>query len=126
MRISIEKTEDRGIFFSWEAASGADLYRVYWTDKLTKTAGFLLIGETPQNRFFLNKSPHAPYGVYVEALDGGRAIDRSPVLWTPVTRTFHEQREKLNRGLVAIQRPTAFSFPGGCSWRKRTDIPKPA
>ena len=113
MRIDIKQVTGQGIDIAWEPAPGADAYRVYWTDKKTKTAEYRLAGETRQCGFLFKKSPHVPYGVYVEALSGGRVTDRSPVIHTPITKKLHEQREKLNRGLTAIQRPDGIFV----SWR---------
>lgn len=113
LRINIKQVTDQGIEIAWEPVPGADAYRVYWTDKHTKTAEYRLTGETGQCGFLLKKSPHVPYGVYVEALSGGQVIDRSPVIHTPITRKLHEQREKLGRGLTAIRRPDGMFV----SWR---------
>ena len=113
LRIEIRRVTGQGIEIAWEPVSNADAYRVYWTDKHTKTAEYRAAGETRQCGFQLKKSPHAPYGVYVEALSGGRVIARSPIVHTPITRTLHEQREKLNRGLAAIKRQDGIFV----SWR---------
>ena len=97
----------------WAPVSGAEAYRAYWTDKHAKTAEFFLFAETRQCGVRLMKSPHVPYGVYAESLAGGKVIERSAVLWTPVTKTLREQREKLNRGLTAIRRADGVFI----SWR---------
>ena len=113
LRIDIKQVTDQGIEIAWKPVPGADAYRVYWTDKHTKTAEFRLLGETGQCGYQLNKTPHVSYGVYVEAVSGGRVIDRSPAIHTPITRKFREQREKLDRGLIAIRRPDGMFV----SWR---------
>lgn len=113
MRIEIKSAACSGIFLGWETVPGADRYRIYWTDKHTKTAEYRLIGETSNCCCQLKKSPHASYGVYVEALSVGQVTDRSPIIHTPITKVMHEQREKLGRGLTAIQRPDGIFV----SWR---------
>ena len=86
MRIEIEAVHHGSVDFRWEPVSGADAYRVYWTDKHTKTAAYRLAGETRQYRFTLNRSPHASYRVYAEALSDGQVIEASPVLDTPIKK----------------------------------------
>ncbi len=113
MRIEIKAVLDQEILLAWEPVPGADAYRVYWTDKRAKTAEFRMMGETGQCSFRLKKSPHMSYGVYAEALSGGRVIGRSPAVHTPVLKTPREQREKLNRGLTAVCRPDGIFV----SWR---------
>ena len=113
MRIKIKETFNSGITLAWEMVPGADMYRIFWTDKHTKTAGYRLIGETQESCFQFKKSPHVSYGVYVEALSGGKVTDRSPIIHTPIAKVMHEQREKLGRGLTAVQRPDGIFV----SWR---------
>ena len=113
MQIRIQELADAFVAVTWEAAKDVDIYRVYWADRNHPNMTFKKIGETKEPSFCLKKATHIPHYLYVEAVAGGTVTERSEVLKTPVKKGFHEQLEKLSRGLVAICREDGVFV----SWR---------
>ncbi|HCR40815.1 MAG TPA: rhamnogalacturonan lyase, partial [Lachnospiraceae bacterium] len=101
--LRVEKLEDEYLIIAWESPKKADCYRVYWADKDTLTMKYKMVGETKECRFLLKKATHVPHYFKVAAVCHGVEQEASPVLKTPIKKVFHEQLEKLNRGLVAIK-----------------------
>ena len=101
--LRVEKLEDEYLIIAWEDQEGADCYHVYWADKDTLTMKYKMVGETKECRFLLKKATHVPHYFKVAAVCHGVEQEASPVLKTPIKKVFHEQLEKLNRGLVAIK-----------------------
>ncbi|MDE7298408.1 MAG: rhamnogalacturonan lyase [Lachnospiraceae bacterium] len=52
--------------------------------------------------FTLKKATHIPHYLRAEAWQNGKKLCESSLLKTPVKKVWHEQLEKLNRGLIAI------------------------
>ncbi len=117
IQISIEKTEDMEISISWNEIEGADSYHVYWSDRETKDMVYKLVADTEETSFSLKRSSHIPHYFKVAAVIGGKEQACSDVMASPVKRKLHPQREKLNRGLIAVKAKTGI-FLG---WRLMAD-----
>ncbi len=102
MEIRLDKAEDKEIFFSWDAVSGADSYRLLWKDRKRESMRFKPLEETGALSGVLKKMPRIPYYVKVQAFKDGEVLAESPVIKTPVERVLSEQLESLKRGLVAV------------------------
>lgn len=103
MELKIKQLEDDFVTLNWEADGEADCYRIYWADRDTPDMRYLLMAETTENEYTLQKATHIPHYLRLAAVQDGRERESSPVLRTPVKKVFHEQLETLNRGLVAIR-----------------------
>ncbi|MBE5876060.1 MAG: rhamnogalacturonan lyase [Lachnospiraceae bacterium] len=101
MRIK-EITEDK-VVITWNQEEDADSYRVYWADADTPTMKYRLMEETKENSYILKRATHVPHFLKVSSVKNGAESVCSDVLQTPVKKVFHEQLEKLSRGLVAIK-----------------------
>lgn len=117
MRVSVAGTKENKVDLTWDIVENARAYRVYWTDRYSRTAVFKLLDETAETRCALQRSPHVPYWVYVEALGDKGTIEKSEIVKTPVTRTLRPQLEKLGRGLAAVSREDGVFV----SWRLFAD-----
>lgn len=97
-----EITEDK-VVITWNQEEDADSYRVYWADADTPTMKYRLMEETKENSYILKRATHVPHFLKVSSVKNGAESVCSDVLQTPVKKVFHEQLEKLSRGLVAIK-----------------------
>lgn len=102
MKLNILELADDYVVIGWEPVPGAETYRVRWADRNTPGMAYKCLAETNRTQYRLNKATHIPHYLFVEALAGGRALEKSEVLKTPVKKVFHPQLEKLNRGLIAV------------------------
>lgn len=111
--MQIKEITDEKVVIVWDEEEGAESYRVYWADADTPTMKYRFMEETTQNRYELKKATHVPHFLKVSAVKNGEETACSEVLKTPVKKVFHEQLEKLNRGLVAIKAANGIFI----SWR---------
>lgn len=102
MKLCVKEVRDDEIDLSWERVSGAEEYRVYWSDRYTPDMAYRCVAVTEETRFSLRKATHIPHYLRVEAWRDGEKTEESPVLKTPVRKVFREQLEQLNRGLIAV------------------------
>ncbi len=96
-----EVTESK-VTLSWEGGP-ADCYRIYWADADYPTMRYAFIGETKEPRYELNRSTHVPHFIKISAVKDGVEGELSQTYRTPVKKVFHEQLEKLSRGLIAVK-----------------------
>lgn len=98
-----KKIEDTQLSVQWQAEdSEGCTYRLYWSDRYSKTMEYKCVYEGKDTCFTLKKATHIPHYLKVEAWLNGEKQGESELLKTPVKKVFHEQLEKLNRGLIAI------------------------
>ena len=103
MQLNIEEINDAEIRLAWQAENCESCtYRLYWSDRYSETMEYKCIYEGTDTGFTLKKATHIPHYLKVEAWRDGELREKSPLLKTPVKKVFHEQLEKLNRGLIAI------------------------
>lgn len=102
MKLQVKDIRDEQVTISWKPVEKAEGYCVYWADADTPTMRYKLMTQTDKTEYTLKKATHVPHFFKVAAVTGGEEITRSEVLRTPVKKVFHEQLEKLSRGLVAI------------------------
>ena len=114
MKLNILELADDYVVIGWEPVPGAETYRVRWADRNTLGMAYKCLAETNRTQYRLNKATHIPHYLFVEALAGSRALEKSEVLKTPVKKVFHPQLEKLNRGLIAVPHRDGVVF---LSWR---------
>lgn len=113
VRLGINELDDRYVTIGWDAVDAAERYAVYWADKDIPTMKYKQMTITDACSYTLKKATHVPHYLKVAALKGGEEFACSDVLKTPVKKIFHEQLEKLNRGLVAIKKEDGMFI----SWR---------
>lgn len=99
------ETMEEGIGLSWETESRTEgvTYRLFWSDRWTEKMEYKCLAETAKTEFVLKKATHIPYYIYVEAWKDGTLVGKSEIVKTKVKKAFHEQLEKLSRGLIAIK-----------------------
>ncbi len=103
IQLRLEHIEDTQLGVRWQAEDGEGCtYRLYWSDRCSDTMEYKCIYEGTDTCYTLRKATHIPYYLKVEAWRGGKKQGTSELLKTPVKKVFHEQLEKLNRGLIAM------------------------
>lgn len=103
IRLNLNQIEDTQFSVQWQAEdSEGCTYRLYWSDRYSETMAYKCVYEGTDTGFTLKKATHIPHYLKVEAWRDGELRGESPLLKTPVKKVFHEQLEKLNRGLIAI------------------------
>ncbi|MCM1046575.1 MAG: rhamnogalacturonan lyase [Candidatus Gastranaerophilales bacterium] len=102
MELKIVTLEDGFVEIGWEAVSGADKYRVLWSDVDREGVKYCGMTVTKELSYTLRKATHVPHFIKVEALCGEKVTAQSGLLRTPVKKVFHRQLERLNRGLQAV------------------------
>ena len=105
MDIRLINVGDSSLEIGWDAVEGADLYAVYWSDRMLDAGRFRREGETRETAWVLHKASHIPHYLRVEALRDGEVISQSGIIRTPVKKAFYPEQEKLGRGLAAVRRP---------------------
>ena len=117
MKIWIQEICDDNVTIAWERVPEAEEYRVFWADRNHPTTKMKQLACIPGGKeefnFTLNKATHVPHYFRVKAVAGGACTQESEVLKTPVKKVFHEQLEKLGRGLAAVMTPEGVFV----SWR---------
>ncbi len=103
MQLNYGEINDTEIQLVWQDGDNEGCtYRLYWSDRYSDTMEYKCIYEGTDTSFTLKKVPHIPHYLKVEAWSGGVKLRESGLLKTPVKKAFHEQIEKLSRGLVAF------------------------
>ncbi|MCM1065279.1 MAG: rhamnogalacturonan lyase [Eubacterium sp.] len=102
IRLELEKVEDTRLGIRWQEEESGCTYRLYWSDRYSDAMEYKCVYEGTDTGFTLEKATHVPHYLKVEAWRGGEKRGESGLLKTPVKKVFHEQLEKLNRGLIAI------------------------
>ena len=113
----LKEIQDEWLVLAWDIYKGAEKYKIYWADKNTPTMKFKCIAEIKESEFKINKTTHVPHYFKITALVDGHEIAYSQVLQTPIKKVFHEQIEKLSRGLIAVKTPDGIFL----SWRLMID-----
>lgn len=115
--VQVLAIEDTSVTIGWDKFPEAETYRVYWADKDTQTMQYKMLGEVSEASFTLKKATHVPHYFKVAAVRNGEEIAIFPVLKTACKKVFHEQLEKLSRGLVAVKTEQGVFL----SWRLMLD-----
>lgn len=103
IQLKLEKVEDAQLSVQWQTDTEKGcIYRLYWSDRYSSTMEYKCVYEGTDMGFTLKKATHIPHYLKVEAWKDGEKQGESELLKTPVKKVFHEQLEKLNRGLIAI------------------------
>lgn len=103
MKLRVEQLAEEFVTVDWDAVPGAEGYRVYWADKDTPEMVYRLMEETKETRYTLRRATHVPHYLKAAPVVGGVEQACGEVLETPVGKVFHEQLEKIGRGLVAVK-----------------------
>ena len=103
MNATVKEVRNDCVEIAWEPAEEAEKYHVYWADKDISTMKYQLVGDTKECSFVLKKATHVPHYLKVAAVKDGTEYEMSNLVETPLKAVFHEQLEKLNRGLIAVK-----------------------
>lgn len=103
MNATVKEVRNDCVEIAWEPAKGAEKYHVYWADKDISTMKYQLVGDTKECSFVLKKATHVPHYLKVAAVKNETEYEMSNLVETPLKAVFHEQLEKLNRGLIAVK-----------------------
>lgn len=115
--VRIERVEDMAVTLSWTPVEQAESYHVYWSDRSTEGMVYKLVGDTTENVFVYRRSTHIPHYFKVAAVINGVEDGMSEIAMSEKKRILHPQREKLNRGLIAVKTRTGIFL----SWRLMAD-----
>lgn len=115
--LKVKELNDSNVIISWDKDEKADFYRIYWADKDIPTMKYKCVKETKSTEYQLDKSTHVPHFLKVASVINGVEQEVSNVLKTGIKKVFHEQREKLSRGLIAVKTNTGVFL----SWRLMID-----
>lgn len=113
MNVWLKEIEEDRIYLEWDNVEKADSYRIYWADKDTTTVKYQCIEETKNDEIELHMSTHRNHFFRVVPVCQGKETEPSNTLRTEVKKVFHEQLEKLSRGLIAAEVPEGIFL----SWR---------
>ena len=103
MNATVKEVRNDCVEIAWEPAEEAEKYHVYWADKDISTMKYQLVGDTKECSFVLKKATHVPHYLKVAAVKNETEYEMSNLVETPLKAVFHEQLEKLNRGLIAVK-----------------------
>ena len=117
LEVRIDRVEDMSVELSWDAVGEASGYHVYWSDRDTEHMVYKLVADTKETSWCLRRSTHIPHYFKVAAVVDGAETEMSAVTVSPAKRHMRPQREKLNRGLIAVKTKTGI-FLG---WRLLAD-----
>jgi hypothetical protein len=115
--LKVKALEDSYVVICWDKDEKAQSYRVYWADKNIPTMKFKCVKETTDTEYKLDKSTHVPHFFKIASVVNGEEVEITEVIKTDVKKIFHEQREKLSRGLIAVKTKTGVFL----SWRLMID-----
>lgn len=113
LELRIDHVTDRELALSWTPVEAAESYHVYWSDRNTEKMVYKLVADTKETTFVYKRSTHIPHYFKVAAVVGGEEKAVSDIAASEKKRSLHPQREKLNRGLVAVKTKTGIFL----SWR---------
>lgn len=113
MKIQLKDITDCSVTITWDCDKEGQMYRVFWSDRDSKTVQYKKMADTMGCSFTLYKSTHIPHYFKVARLNSGREEEWSNVYRSPVKKVFQEQREVLSRGLVAVKTKKGIFL----SWR---------
>ncbi len=102
LQLQVKEIADDYVTVAWKAQEKAEGYRVYWADADSPTMQYQYMAQVSENEYTLHKATHVPHYIKVSYMKNGKESPLSEVLKTPVHKVFHEQLEKLNRGLAAV------------------------
>ncbi|ABX40730.1 rhamnogalacturonan lyase [Lachnoclostridium phytofermentans] len=102
--LRIKDFDKEHVTIQWDGDPYANSYRIYWADKDTKGMKYKRLSETKETEYTLERSTHVAHYLKVASISGDQEVSISSVLKTPIGKTFHEQLEKLSRGLVVVKR----------------------
>ncbi len=102
LQLQVKELADDYVTVAWKAQEKAEGYRVYWADADSPTMQYQYMAQVSENEYTLHKTTHVPHYIKVSYMKNGKESPLSEVLKTPVHKVFHEQLEKLNRGLAAV------------------------
>nr|WP_288825025.1 SGNH/GDSL hydrolase family protein [uncultured Clostridium sp.] len=113
--IRTEEISNQEVTVSWDRLEGAEVYRVYWSDRDTELENYRFMEEMSADdtlRFTLYKSTHIPHYIRICAVKSDSTIYEE-VYVTSVHYIKREQLETLNRGLTAVRTKNGVFL----SWR---------
>jgi len=108
MNITIKELADDFVTIAWTKEEKSIKYRVLWADKNLPTTKFKIMAETVNTEYTLKKATHVPHYFKIISIKADGSEETSDILKTPVKKIFHEQLEKLNRGLIAVKAKTGI------------------
>ncbi|MBE5959875.1 MAG: rhamnogalacturonan lyase, partial [Lachnospiraceae bacterium] len=116
MQIRLTDINDASVTISWDQEPDALSYTVLFANKNTPKMKYKELATITDNQYTIPYATHIPY--YVKIRTNTAAGSRiSDVFRTPVHKVFHEQLEKLNRGLIAVKTSEGVFL----SWRLMLD-----
>ena len=105
--LKIDDVSEESVGLVWNRVENADCYTVYWADTNLPSTKFKKAGVTEKCSFTFKRATFAPWYFKVSATVGGVEGECSKVVHSPVKKIFHEQLEKLDRGLIAVKTNTS-------------------
>ncbi len=100
----VEELSEERIVLSWNAYPQVGInYKLYWSDRDTPDMQYRCIYCGNHTQFCYGRSTHIPHYFRLAIVDTAGKETFCGSLKTPIGRVFHEQLERLNRGLVAMR-----------------------
>lgn len=100
--LHIKYLEDTYLVLAWKPLENADSYRIYWADQNSERMQYQCIGTVRETEFVVQKSTHVPHFFKVSEVRNGVEGECTPAVRSDRKRVLHEQRERLNRGLIVV------------------------
>ena len=113
IQVKVKQLLDSSVKICLNPQVDLDYYRVYWSDSYTEGMKYRMLKETTETEYTLNKATHKKYYFRVACVKDGKEIYTSNVISSNIKKVFHEQLEKLSRGLIAVKANTGIFL----SWR---------
>jgi len=115
--LMIQEVGNDWVDITWVEDGNEGTFNVYWADANRADMVFKLVSTTSKHHYRLNKATHIPHYLKVGEVVGGKVINMSPILKTPIKQVFKPQKEELLRGLIAVKTMTGIFI----SWRFMKD-----
>lgn len=116
--LRIKNVSDDAVTLEWDSIADSVgesqvRYKIFWSDRYSLQMEYKCIADISKREYTLHKSTHIPHYIKVQIWAGQEKLGESRVIKTPVKRVLKEQREKLNRGLIAVKTQNGVFL----SWR---------
>ena len=108
INLRVKEITECDLTVTWDRVEGAVGYQVFWADKNLPATKFKMVAETFDTEYCLKKATHVPHYFRVVCKKEDQEEIESGVLKSPIRKVFHEQLEKLNRGLIAVRVKTGI------------------
>ena len=112
-QIQIVDVSDEHIQLEWKCTSEMDGFNIYWSDTGRNDVVYKCVGQTQLSSYTFNRSTHIPHYFKIAAVKDGEEVSISEAIKSPIKKFFASQRERLNRGLIAVATKTGIFL----SWR---------